>query len=104
MQDKTFSEAVQELHDRISSNVQESMHHMLLYRTTATNATLHITDDTIRTVVTNELITDQLIALLNLIRDLGMIDRVQHEEFKTYLLRALAIQHNEATKWDQPEQ
>jgi hypothetical protein len=100
MQDKSFSQAVQDLQDRVSSNFQESMNHMLLYRTTATNATLAIEDEKVRAVVTNELITDQLIALLALMKDLRMLDKEQYDEFIAYLLRALASQHSEVTTWN----
>lgn len=100
MQDKSFLQAVQDLQDRVSCNFQESMNHMLLYRTTATDATLAIEDEKVRAVVTNELITDQLIALLTLMKDLRMLDKEQYNEFIAYLLRALASQHSEVTTWN----
>ncbi|BCL78017.1 hypothetical protein ccbrp13_04820 [Ktedonobacteria bacterium brp13] len=100
MQDKSFSQAVQDLQDRVSSNFQESINYMLLYRTTATDATLAIEDEKVRAVVTNELITDQLIALLTLMKDLRMLDKEQYDEFIAYLLRALASQHSEVTTWN----
>ncbi|GER92104.1 hypothetical protein KDW_62660 [Dictyobacter vulcani] len=99
MQDKTFSQAVQDLQERISSNLEDSMNHMLLHRTTASDATLEIQDDKVREVVTNELITDQLIALLSLMRDLRMLDKEQYDEFTDYLQRALAAQHHVVTNW-----
>jgi len=100
MQDKSFLQAVQDLQDRVSSNFQASMNHMLLYRTTATDATLNIEDEKVRAVVTNELITDQLIALLTLMKDLRMLNKEQYNEFIAYLLRALASQHSEVTTWN----
>ncbi|GCE20766.1 hypothetical protein [Dictyobacter kobayashii] len=102
MSDKSFSQAVQDLQNRITSNLQDSMNHMLRYHTTATAATLNIEDEKVRTVVTNELITDQLIALLTLMKKLHMINKEQHDEFTDYLLRALAAQHSDITNWNTP--
>ncbi|MBO0783350.1 MAG: hypothetical protein J2P37_31440 [Ktedonobacteraceae bacterium] len=66
---------------------------MLLHHTTATSATLDIHDESMRTVVTSELITGQIITLLALMRDLGLLDETQYGEFTTYLQHALASQY-----------
>ncbi len=102
MQDKSFLQAMQDLQDRISGNIQESLHHMLLHRTTATNAALEIQDEKVRAVVTNELITGQIIALLALMRDLHILSETQYDEFTTYLQRSLASQYGDFTMWSDP--
>lgn len=102
MQDKSFLQAMQDLQDRISGNIQESLHYMLLHRTTVTNATLEIQDETVRAVVTNELITGQIIALLALMRDLHILNATQYDEFATYLQRSLASHYGDVTMWSDP--
>lgn len=93
MQDKSFLQAMQDLQDRVSSNFQEAIHAMLLHRTTAVNATVDIQNERMRTVVTNELITGQIIALLAFMKDLQILDEGQYGEFATYLRQALTAQH-----------
>ena len=89
MQDKSFQQAMQELQDRISGDLQESVRTMLLHGTTATSATLNIKDETIRAVVTDAIIINQIIALLTLMKDLSLLDEAQHKELTTYLGRSL---------------
>jgi len=89
MQDKSFLQAIDDLQDRISSNLQDTIGHMLVHRTTVVKATLGIKDEKMRAVVTNMLITSQIIALLTLMRDLGILDEAQYDEFTTYLLQSL---------------
>jgi hypothetical protein len=95
MQDKTFLQAVQELQDRIYNDFQISISHMLMNRTTATDATIDIKDKNERAVVTSALITGQIISLLTLMRDLRILDEVQYDEFTTYLHRSLTSQHGD---------
>lgn len=97
MQDKSFLQAIQELQDRIASNFQEAIGHMLLYRTTAVNATADIKDEKVRMVVTNVLVTGQIISLLTLMKDMQLLDEGQCNEFITYLLGTLTAQHGEFT-------
>jgi hypothetical protein len=92
MQDKSFLQAIEDLQDRISSNFQDSIGHMLVHRTTVAKATLEIKDENMRAVVTNMLITGQIIALLTLMKDLRILDEAQYDEFTTYLLHSLASQ------------
>lgn len=97
MQDKSFLQAIQELQTRIANNFQESIGHMLLYHTTAANATADIKDEKVRTVITNVLVTGQIIALLTLMRDMGLLSKEQCNEFITYLLSSLTAQHDDFT-------
>lgn len=94
MQDKTFSQAMLDLEERVSSHSQEAMYRMLLQRTTATVATVDIADEKMRTIVTNELIHGQINALLALLRDLHVLDEGQYAEFTAYLRRALASHYH----------
>ncbi|GCE06651.1 hypothetical protein [Dictyobacter aurantiacus] len=89
MQDRTYQQAIEDLRDRISDDFQSSVNHMLVHRTTATDATLNIQDEGVRTVVTDALIAGQILTLLTLMRDLCMVDEEQHREFTAYLLRSL---------------
>ena len=93
MQDKSFLQAMQDVQERVSDHVEEAVQQMLLHRTTATHAAGVIRDESIRAVVTNELITGQIIALLALLRDEGILDEVQYGEFTAYLRRSLISQH-----------
>ena len=88
MQDKSFLQAIEDLQDRISSNFQDAVGHMLVHRTTVVKATLDIKDEKMRAVVTDMLITGQIIALLTLMRELRMLDEAQYDEFTTYLLHS----------------
>jgi hypothetical protein len=103
MQDKSFLQATQDLQNRIVGNFQESINHMLLHGATATDATGDIQDEKMRDVVTDELITGQIIALLALMRDLRLLDGAQYDEFTAYLLRALFSQHGELRPWYDPQ-
>ena len=89
MQDKSFLQAIEDLQDRISSNFQDAIGHMLVHRTTVARATLNIKDEKMRAVVTNMLIAGQIIALLTLMKDLRILDEAQYDEFTTYLLHSL---------------
>ncbi|GLV59954.1 hypothetical protein KDH_67780 [Dictyobacter sp. S3.2.2.5] len=89
MQDRTYQQAIEDLRDKISGDFQSSVNHMLVHRTTATDATLNIQDESVRTVVTDALIAGQILTLLTLMRDLRMVDEEQHREFTAYLLRSL---------------
>ncbi|HEY1350629.1 MAG TPA: hypothetical protein VGF67_13485 [Ktedonobacteraceae bacterium] len=91
MQDKSF---VQAMHEKVSSHIEEAMQRMLLDRTTATRATTAIRDESMRAVVTSELITGQLIALLALLKEGGVIDETQYSEFSAHLRQALIHQYN----------
>jgi hypothetical protein len=90
MQDKSFLQATQDLQDRIYSNFQDAIDHMLVHRSTVAKATLDIKDEKVRAVVTDMLITGQIIALLGLMKELRILDEAQCDEFTTYLLHSLA--------------
>ncbi len=62
---------------------------MLVHRTTVTNATLNIQDEKMRAVVKNMLITGQMIALLTLMKEMGILDETQYDEFTAYLRHSL---------------
>ena len=87
MQDKSFQQAIQELHSNLSTGFQNALSRMISYRTTATNATSDIKDENVRTVVTKTLIVGQITVLLALMRDMHMLDEMQYNEFETYLLQ-----------------
>jgi len=91
MQDKSFLQAIEDLQDRISSNFQGAIGHMLVHQTTVAKATLGIKDEKMRAMVTNMLITSQIIALLTLMRELGILDEAQYDEFTRYLLHSLTL-------------
>lgn len=95
MRDKSFLQAMQDVQKRVSNHIEETVQHMLLQRTTATDAAGVIQDESMRAVVTNELITGQIIALLALLRDEGILDNVQYNEFTAYLRRSLISQHTD---------
>ena len=92
MQDKSFLQAIEDLQDRISSNFQDAIGDMLVHGTTVAKATSGIKDEKMRAVVTNMLITGQIIALLTLMRELRILDEAQYDEFTTYLLHSLSSQ------------
>jgi len=89
MQDKSFLQAMQDLQDRVSNNILDTINYMLVHRTTVTNATLNIKDEKMRTVVKNTLITGQMIALLTLMKEMGILDETQYDEFTAYLMHSL---------------
>jgi hypothetical protein len=93
MQDKSFLQAIDDLQDRISSNFQESVNHMLAHRTTAADATSDIKDEKVRAAVTSALISGQITSLLALMRDMRILDAAQYDEFTTYLRQALTAQY-----------
>jgi hypothetical protein len=92
MQDKTFVQAIQDLQDRLSNHFLDTIGHMLVHRTTVSKATLQIQDEQIRAIVKNTLITDQIIALLTLVKDMGILDETQYDEFTAYLIHSLTHQ------------
>ena len=89
MQDKSYLQAIQDLQDRLSSDFQKTLGHMLVHRTTVAKATSTIQDEKVRAVVKNTLITGQMIALLTLMKDMGMLDATQYDEFTAYLMHTL---------------
>ncbi|HET8842937.1 MAG TPA: hypothetical protein VFN35_15850 [Ktedonobacteraceae bacterium] len=99
MSDKSFSQAMQDLRDKIAVSCHESISRMLLQRTTATDATRDIQDENMRDIVTDELIASQIIALLALLRDLQVVDEEQYKEFVTYLQRHRLFQNGELIAW-----
>ena len=91
MQDKSFLQAIEDLQDRISSNYQETINHMLQHGTTVGDATLHIEDEKMRTLVSDMLMNGQIIALLALMRDLRLLGNAQYEELAAYLRRVSTL-------------
>ena len=91
MQDKSFLQAVEDLQDRISNNYQETVNHMLQHGTTVADATLHIEDEKMRTLVSDMLMNGQIIALLGLMRDLSLLGKAQYEELAAYLRRVSTL-------------
>ena len=89
MQDKSFVEAIQDLQDRLSSDFQKALGHMLVHRTTVAEASLHIQDENVRALVKNTLITSQMISLLTLMKDMGILDETHYDEFAAYLMQTL---------------
>jgi hypothetical protein len=89
MQDKSFLQAMQDLQDRVSNNILDTINYMLVHRTTVTNAILNIQDEKMRAVVKNTLITGQMIALLTLMKEMGILDETQYDEFTAYLMHSL---------------
>ena len=92
MQDKSYLQAVQDLQDRLSSDFQKALGHMLVHRTTVAKASSTIEDEKVRALVKNTLITGQMIALLTLMKDMGILDETQYDEFRAYLMHALTYQ------------
>lgn len=92
MQDKSFLQAMQDVQQRVSGHIEESIQRMLLQRITATHATETIQDESLRALVTDELMTGQIITLLALLKDGGIIDKTQYDEFTAYLRRSLLSQ------------
>jgi hypothetical protein len=91
MQDKSFLQAVEDLENRISSNYQETLNHMLRHGTTVADATLNIEDEKMRAIVGDMLIAGQISALLKLMRDMGIVDQAQYDEFTAFLRRSIAL-------------
>jgi hypothetical protein len=89
MQDKSFRDALQDLQDRIAQDFHSSIHHMILHRTNVANATGSIEDEKVRSLVSDMLMTGQIVALLGLLKDLSLLDEAQYNEFTAYLRRSL---------------
>jgi len=92
MQDISYLQAMQNLQDRLSNHFLDTIAHMLVHRTTATKATLHIQDEKVRAIVKNALITDQLITLITLMKEMSLLDEAQSDEFTAYLIHSLTHQ------------
>jgi hypothetical protein len=92
MQDKSFQQAIQELHGNLSNGFEDALCRMISYRTTVTNATSDIQDEKVRTVVTKTLIVGQITALLALMRDMQMLNDMQYNEFVAYLMQTCNYQ------------
>ena len=89
MQDKSYVQAIQDLQDRLSYQFLETLGHMLTRRTTLDKATLHIEDERVRAVIKNTLMTGQIIALLALMKEMGLLEETQYDEFAAYLMHSL---------------
>jgi hypothetical protein len=63
-----------------------------VHRTTVAKASLNIEDEKVRALIKNTLITGQMIALLTLMKDMGILDEAQYDEFRAYLMHALTYQ------------
>jgi nucleoid-associated protein YejK len=94
MQDKSFLQAIQDLQDRLSNHTLETISHMLVHRTTVAKATINIQDEQMRAVVKNTLITGQMIALFTLMKEMGILDETQYDEFTAYLMHSLTCHPN----------
>jgi len=92
MSDKSYVQALQDLQDRFSSHSLDTIAHMLTHRTTVSQATFNIQDEQMRTVVKNTLITGQMVALLTLMKDMGILDESHYDEFRAYLRHSLTSQ------------
>jgi hypothetical protein len=92
MQDKTFLQAIQDLHGKLSNEFQDTLCHMLQYHTTVTKATSDIKDESMRSIVSKTLIVGQIITLLTLMKNMRIVNEAQHSEFTTYLMRSLSFQ------------
>ena len=92
MQDKTFVQAVQELHGKLSHEFQHTLSHMLQYNTTVTKATSDIADENLRSIVSKTLIVGQMISLLSLMKSMRILNDAQHDEFTSYLMDSLSFQ------------
>lgn len=88
MQDKNFRQAVQDLQGRLVSSFQDALCHMIEYRTTVTSATSGIQDENIRAVVTETLIAGQIIALLDVLKDVQILSDAQHHELTAYIMHS----------------
>src|SRR2546430_14907692 len=96
MQDKTFLQAVQDLHGKLSLEFQDTLCHMLQYHTTVTKATSDIEDENLRSIVSKTLIVGQLITLLSLLKSIDILNEAQHNEFTTYLMQTLTVQSHDS--------
>jgi hypothetical protein len=89
MQDRTFLQAIQDLHGKLSNEFQETLCHMLQNPTTVTKATSEIKDESLRSIVAKTLIVGQIITLLTLMKSMRIVNEAQHNEFTTYLMHSL---------------
>jgi hypothetical protein len=89
MQDKSFQQAVQDLQDRLSTDFQNALDHILADGTTVTRATGEIQDEKTRAIVKDTLIAGQMMAFLKLMKEMYLLDRAQYDEFAAYLMRSL---------------
>jgi hypothetical protein len=92
MQDKTFLQAVQDLHGKLSNEFQDALCHMLQYQTTVTKATSEIEDEKLRSIVAKTLIVGQIITLLTVLKNVHLLSDAQHNEFTAYLMQSLTVQ------------
>ena len=98
MQDKTFVQAVQDLHGKLSNEFQDTLCHMLQYHTTVTKATSDIEDESLRSIVSKTLIVGQMITLLTLMKSMRIVNEAQHNEFTTYLMHSLTFQSHDSLR------
>jgi len=92
MQDKTFLQAIQDLHGKLSDEFQDTLCYMLQHHTTVTKATSDIKDESLRSIVSKTLIVGQIITLLTLMKSLHILSEAQHNEFTVYLMHSLSSQ------------
>ena len=92
MQDKTFLQAVHDLHGKLSNEFQDTLCHMLQYHTTVTKATSEIEDEKMRSIVAKTLIVGQIITLLTVLKNVHILSEAQHHEFTVYLMQSLTVQ------------
>jgi hypothetical protein len=97
MQDKSFQQALQELRDRLSDGLQETLWRMIQDRTTATQAASSIQEDHMRAIVTQTIIVGQMIVLLLMMKEMGIIYQEQYDEFVAYLRCSLVCQPHKKT-------
>ncbi len=96
MQDKSFLQAIGDLQDRLSNDFIDTIGYILTNHTTVAKATLDIQDEKVREVVKNTLITGQMISLFTLMKEMGMLDETQYNEFTAYLMHSLTYQPNKS--------
>ena len=96
MQDRTFLQAIQDLHGKLSNEFQDTLCHMLQYPTTVTKATSAIEDESLRSIVSKTLIVGQIIALLTLMKSMSILNEAQHNEFTTYLMHSLSFRSHDS--------
>jgi hypothetical protein len=87
MEDKSYLQALHERQYRLSVDFLDTLGQMLVHRTTVAEASLAIQDEHLREVIKNTLLTGQIIALLALMKDMGLLEASQYDEFTAYLLQ-----------------
>jgi hypothetical protein len=92
MQDKSFQQAIQELHSSLSDGFQDALCRMISYRTTVADAAADIQDEKVRTVVTKTLIVGQINVLLAMMREMQILNDAQYDEFTAYLMQTCSYQ------------